>query len=124
MELQYIYKLEQWLKQKIFYFFIFYYNNLYKKEKLVLLMKTIKVESWKAKSGETEVEESILSILTVLLSNKNPNDLPKGFQKAMMFHRIITAFSLAEKTKELLLDDIDYEFLKKLIDTEDRKSVV
>lgn len=78
-------------------------------------MKKIAIESWKVKEKGKERDENIVTILTALLSFKNPQDMPKGFQQALMFNRILKAF---DNKKELILDDVDYDFLKKMIETD------
>jgi len=80
-------------------------------------MKSLKIESWKVKDSEDgkERDENIVTILTALLSFKDPKDMPRGFQQAMMFNRILKAF---ENKEDLILDDIDYNFLKKMIETD------
>jgi len=79
-------------------------------------MKTFKLISWKSVAPEgKEVEENLVDVLRALLSYKDPKTLPSGFKQALMFSRIIKAF---ENKEELILDDEDYEFLKKMIETD------
>ena len=78
-------------------------------------MKRIKIVNWIAKEGEKEVEENIVKVLTALLSFKDPKTLPTGFKQALLFHRVFKAF---ENTDELVLEDEDYNFLKKMIETD------
>lgn len=82
-------------------------------------MKSIKVLSWKAKlpSGE-EVEEDTLVLLSILIKGKKPEDMPKGLDYFRQFNRIAKAFDEATKTKELVLEESDYLFLKKTIENE------
>jgi hypothetical protein len=82
-------------------------------------MKKIKIFVWKAKnqSGE-EIEENTLSALNVLLSLKRPEDQPKGLDNFRLLHRLSEAFEKAEKTSVLELEESDYSFLKKLVETE------
>lgn len=77
-------------------------------------MKVLKIESWKAKQGSEEITENIVTVLTALLSISS-KDMPRGFQQALMFSRIIKSFN---NKKELILDDVDYDFIKKLIETD------
>lgn len=78
-------------------------------------MKTIKIVNWKAKDGDKEFEENITNVLTALLSFKDPKTLPTGFKQALMFSRILKAF---ENKENLILDDEDYNFLKKMVETD------
>ena len=76
----------------------------------------MKLEFWKAKDLKgNEVTESIIDILTALLTFRDPKDLPRGFKQALIFSRILKAF---ENKKELMLDDEDYNFLKEIVDTD------
>jgi len=80
-------------------------------------MKTIKVVKWMAKTQDgKEVEETTLSILNFLLSNKKPEEMPRGIDHFRLFSRLAKAFEEAEKTDELVLEETDYEFLKKSIE--------
>ncbi len=83
-------------------------------------MKEIKVSKWKEKvldNGiEKEVEVNLLTALTVLVNQAPPESLKKGFDHFRTFNRIARAFDSAEKTGELILDDIDYAFLKDLVE--------
>jgi transcription antitermination factor NusA-like protein len=78
-------------------------------------MKKIKIVNWKAKDGDKDIEENIVNVLTALLSFKDPKTMPTGFKQALMFSRILKAF---ENKEELILDDEDYNFLKKMIETD------
>lgn len=79
-------------------------------------MKTIKIVNWAAKDRDgKDIEENLISVLTALLTFKDPKTMPTGFKQAQMFNRIIKAF---ENKEELILDDEDYNFLKKMIETD------
>lgn len=80
-------------------------------------MKTIKVHKWKATGFEgTEVEENTIKLLSVLMSNADPKELPRGIDNFRLFHRISVAFDEAEKTGTLSLEENDYSVLKKIIE--------
>ena len=81
-------------------------------------MKKIKIEDWKVVIDGKDRNENIITVLSALLSMRDPNTLPKGFAKAQMFSRFLTAFKEAETTKELILDDEDYSFFKEMIKTD------
>jgi len=80
-------------------------------------MRKIKVDYWEVKNNEgTEMKENIISVLSVLLSNKKPEELPKGIENFRIFNRIATSFDKAEKTNELILEEQDYLFLKQIVE--------
>lgn len=92
-------------------------------------MRKIKIKNWKASvpvyEGEgknrkvvdsREQEENILIALNLLIANKKPEELPKGLDKFRLFNRLTKAFTKAEKTKILKLEEVDYSFLKDMIE--------
>jgi len=82
-------------------------------------MKQIKIHSWKAKTPDNkEIEENTLSMFSIILSNKKPEELPRGLDMFRLFSRLATAFDNAEKDKLLVLEDSDYLFLKKLLESD------
>lgn len=79
-------------------------------------MKTIKITSWETVEQDGKKgEENIVMIIKALLSFKDPKTLPQGFKQAMMFNRLFKAF---ENREELILEDEDYNFIKKMIETD------
>ena len=90
-------------------------------------MKKVKIETWKAKvpvRDETgkitrteEMDESLLSAFNVLIANKDPKDMPRGLDHFRTFSRLAKAFDKAEKSKVLELEEVDYLFLKKEIES-------
>jgi hypothetical protein len=82
-------------------------------------MKEIKIEKWKViLPDEKEVEESLLDIFSNLMSNKDPQQMPRGLDKFRIFNRIAKAFDEAEKSGTLELEEGDYSFLKNIIETD------
>ena len=82
-------------------------------------MRKIKLKKWKSKVDEdNEIEEDLLSVFNVLLANKKSEDIPKGIDKMRLFNRIRKAFDKADETGELVLEEAEYEFLKKSIETD------
>ena len=82
-------------------------------------MRKIKVEKWTAKNAEgKEVDENILNVLNVLISNKKPEELPRGLDKFRLYGRISKAFEKADKSGTLQLEEADYTFLKKMIESD------
>jgi hypothetical protein len=80
-------------------------------------MRKIKINTWKAKIAEgKEQDENLLIAINVLLGNKRPEDIPKGLDKFRLFNRLAKAFDKAEETKELVLEEADYSFLKEMIE--------
>lgn len=90
-------------------------------------MRRIKIETWKSnvpvygEDGTTlvetkEVDEDLLTVLDVLIRNKKPEEMPRGLDKFRLFGRISKAFSKAEETKVLELEESDYSFLKECVE--------
>ena len=60
-------------------------------------MKKIKIESWKVKDKDgNESEENTVTLLSALLTHKDPATMPKGFKQALIFYRILKAFENKE----------------------------
>lgn len=88
-------------------------------------MKKIKIKKWRAKvpDGKDEkgqikykyVDESTLTALNILIANIKPQNMPRGLDAFRIFNRLSKAFTKAEKTDILELDDVDYKFLKDTI---------
>lgn len=80
-------------------------------------MRKINVTKWSEKSPEgIEYSESILSILGVLVTIKKPDEMPKGLEYFKLMQHISLAFVKAEKSGVLELEELDYSFLKKIIE--------
>ena len=90
-------------------------------------MRKIQIEKWKARQpvyedgkvvSYTEVDETLLSALNVLIAMKKPEDIPRGLDKFRLFGRIAHAFDKADKSGELCLEEADYSFLKKMVEND------
>ena len=82
-------------------------------------MRKMQVQSWKAKNQEgKDIEESIVEILSVMISSQKPEDMPRGLEKARMFNRLISAFDKSKESKELILEEADYMYLKKILEND------
>jgi len=88
-------------------------------------MRKIKIEKWKSKVpvyegdkvvGTEDKDEDLLVALNVLISNKKPEDMPKGLDKMRTFGRLVKAFDKADKNKVLELEEVDFKFLKDIIE--------
>ena len=90
-------------------------------------MRKIKIETWKSKvpvygeDGQTvvdtkEQDEDLLAVLNVLISNKKPEEMPRGLDKFRLFGRLSKTFDKADKSKVLELEESDYTFLKESIE--------
>jgi len=80
-------------------------------------MRKVKIEKWKARDKEgKEYDETILIALNVLISNKKPEEIPRGLDKFRLFSRITKAFEKADTSGELILEEADYTFLKDMIE--------
>ena len=65
-----------------------------------------------------DIDESLLVMLNVLISNKKPEDIPRGLDNFRLMNRIAKAFDNAGKTGVLTLEESDYSFLKKTIESD------
>ena len=80
-------------------------------------MRKIQVKKWKAKDADgNEVEESLLKALSLLISAKKPEELPRGLDKFRLYNRLALAFDKAEESGYLELEEVDYQFLKDTIE--------
>lgn len=80
-------------------------------------MRKLKIEKWKAKTPDgKETEEDVLMVLSILISNKKPEEIPKGLDKFRLFSRLSKAFDKATKTNVLELEETEYMFLKETIE--------
>jgi hypothetical protein len=82
-------------------------------------MRRIEVSKWKANDVEgKEIEETLLSALSVLISMKKPEDMPRGLDKFRLYNRLAKAFEKAEETDILELEENEYLFLKATIEND------
>ncbi len=92
-------------------------------------MRSIKLDKWKSKVpkygedgksivGSEEVEEDLLSAINALLASKKPEDMPRGLDNFRLFGRLSKAFKKADESRVLKLEEVDYSFLKKMIETD------
>lgn len=80
-------------------------------------MRKIKVAKWKALDREgKETEETLLTALNVLISNKKPEEIPRGLDKFRLYNKLTKAFDKAEKSGTLELEEAEYSFLKETIE--------
>jgi len=79
-------------------------------------MRKMTVEVWKAKDKEgKEQDETILEVLSTVLSVSDPQKMPRGFDAFRSYSKISKAFEKATETNELVLEESDYDFLKNSI---------
>jgi hypothetical protein len=84
-------------------------------------MRRIKLNVWKEliidESGKAvETEVSLLSAVSSLINNTDPAQMPRGLDKFRIFHRINDAFLKAEASKELVLEEAEYKFIRDILD--------
>ena len=89
-------------------------------------MRKIKIESWKAnvpvkdETGKVievqEADENLLVAINMLIGGKKPEEMPRGLDKFRLFNRLAKAFDKADKSKLLVLEEIDYKFIKDIIE--------
>jgi len=76
-------------------------------------MRRITVTEWPIKTAEgTEGKESLLQVLSILVTNKKPEEMPRGLEQFKLFNKLVKAFEKAEQTKVLELEEDTYKFLK------------
>lgn len=90
-------------------------------------MRKTKIETWKAKVpvrdhegkiiGTEDQDENLLTAFNVLIANKKPEEMPRGLDKFRTFSRLVKAFDKADKSGVLELEETDYIFLKKEIES-------
>jgi len=82
-------------------------------------MRKIKLESWKEKDQQgKDVDVDLIFALNILLNSKDPKDMPRGLDKFRLFNRLSKAFDKAKKEKVLVLEEGDYSFLKKTVESD------
>lgn len=90
-------------------------------------MRKIKLTKWAVRVpkyedgkvvGVQESEESLLTALETLIAMKKPEDIPRGLDKFRLFNRLTKAFDKAAKNGTLELEEGDYSFLKKSIESD------
>lgn len=80
-------------------------------------MRKIKINKWKAKIAEgKEQDEDLLMAINLLLGNKRPEEIPKGLDKFRLFNRLVQAFDKADKSGTLVLEEMEYSFIKEMIE--------
>ena len=81
-------------------------------------MRKIKVLRWKAKNPDgSEIDESSLTALEVLLKTIPSDRMPMGLDKTRIFNRLVVSFDKAEESGILELEEADYSFLKSIVET-------
>lgn len=91
-------------------------------------MREIKIETWKSNVpvftgegkerkivGTEQQDENLLIALNALLGTKRPEEMPRGLDHFRLFNRLNKAFTKAEQTKILKLEETEYKFLKDMV---------
>ncbi len=94
-------------------------------------MRKIKLGKWKSNApiyegeGENrkivdtkEQDEDLLIVLNILIGNKKPEDMPRGLDKFRIFSKLLKAFTKAEESRILELEEPEYAFLKQTIESD------
>jgi len=80
-------------------------------------MRKINISEWTVRDAEgKEGKENLLQVLSILVTNKKPEELPRGLEQFKLFNKLVKAFEKAEATKVLELEEKEYQFLKNTID--------
>jgi len=81
-------------------------------------MRSIEVKEWKSKTPDgKEVTEDTLMLLSLLVTNKDPATLPRGYEQFKLFTKLTKAFEKAAETKTLVLEEDTYKFLRSTVET-------
>lgn len=80
-------------------------------------MRNIPVNEWIVKNlDKPETKENLILVLGILVNNKKPEDIPRGFEQFKLYTKLIKAFEKAEETKMLKLEEKEYAFLRATIE--------
>jgi len=82
-------------------------------------MRKIEIKKWTEQDREgNPIEADTLKLLNSLVGMKKPEEIPRGIDKFRLFGRLAKAFDKAEKSGVLELEELEYSFLKKTIETD------
>lgn len=80
-------------------------------------MRKIKVVEWEVtEEGGKKAKEDIVKILKAFLGTIPPQNMPRGFDQFRIFNKLHKSFDKAKESKELILEDLEYLFIKSLVD--------
>jgi len=80
-------------------------------------MRKINISEWTVRDADgKEGKENLLQVLSILVTNKKPEDLPRGLEQFKLFNKLVKAFEKAEATKVLELEETEYAFLKNIVE--------
>ncbi len=84
-------------------------------------MRKIKIDTWKSNVpkyeggeivGSEEKDETLLDAINVLIANKKSEEMPRGLDNFRLMGRLSKAFTIADKSGVLELEEVDYKFIK------------
>jgi len=76
-------------------------------------MKKFKIVEWEEANNK---KASLLNLIDIVLQVGIRIENPRGKSRAKQFNRIAKALNEAFKTKELILEDKDYQFIARWMD--------
>lgn len=80
-------------------------------------MRKINVLKWKVKSPTGEdIEDNSLTVLNAVINNTKPEEMPRGIDQFRLFNRLDKAFKQAEETGTIVLEEVDYHIMKRLLE--------
>jgi len=80
-------------------------------------MRNIKIEEWKSfDKDKKEVTEDTLMLLSILVTNTAPEDMPRGYLQFQLFTKLTRAFEKAAETRVLILEEDVYKFLRNTVE--------
>ena len=80
------------------------------------MTRKIEVVKWIEGEGENTAEMNTMKLIDILINNKKPEELPRGWDNFRTFKRIYKSFDKALETGFIEIDDADYVFMRKIIE--------
>ena len=82
-------------------------------------MRKIEVVKWKEPMRDgSEREATTVDALNSLLSMARPEKIPRGLDQFRLFSRLMKAFDRAKESGVLELEETEYHFLKRMVESD------
>ena len=79
-------------------------------------MRKIKFLKWTTKGSKGDIDENTSVVISALISNTPPGEMPRGLEQFRLFDRLAKALEKAENTGELVLEETEYNFVRGLVE--------
>lgn len=80
-------------------------------------MRKIKLNKWLEKDREgKENDTDLRNIITIMVGNQKPDEMPRGIDNFRTMNRISNAFEKADADGELVLEETEYTYIKKILE--------